>query len=159
MTKEWQDRLAPQIEAQRILALVRQDELEAVKLMERQLFMIFNRAQVLASVAGAVITVTGFSGRLIAGTSRWGQWFLVTGLALVVFSAVYVFLKVMRVTWISTQLEEDFQTSLVALIRLRNRKTRAYTIGGLILVLGLLLYGLSVSIMLLNPEPMNLPVR
>lgn len=156
---EWQDRLAPEIEAERILALVRQDNLEAVKLMERQLFMIFNRAQVLASMAGAVITVTGFSGRLIAGTSRLGQWFLVTGLALVIFSAVYVFLKVMRVTWISTQFEDDFHASLVALIRLRNRKTRAYMFGGLLLLVGLLLYGFSVSIMLLNPEPMNLPVR
>lgn len=122
--------------------------------------MIYSRAQVLVSLSGVVVTVTGFSGRLIAATNRTGQITLVSGLLLVLLSAAYVYAKVMRVTWITREITRGpAEDALVRIIDLRNEKTVAYARGGYVLFAGLLLYGIAISIMLMNPGPVNLPVR
>ena len=150
----------PQEEAASILALAGNDEAAALGFLERQLFVIYNRAQVLVSLSGVVITVTGFSGRLIAATNLAGQITLVAGLLLVLLSAAYVYARVMRVTWITRQLTcGPVDHAIEGIIELRNAKTAAYTRGGYVLFAGLLLYGVAISIMLLNPGPVDLPIR
>jgi hypothetical protein len=151
--------MTPDEEAARITALVREDAARAVSIVEAQLNVLHVRAQVLLSLAGVVITVTGFSGRLIAGTSEVAQGFLVSGLAVVLASAVWVFTRVMHIHWVTLDLTDDFTRSLEIMIQRRNRKTRAYALGGIILCAGLVLYCVSISLMLLNPEPLNLPTR
>jgi len=150
----------PKEEAVAILAVCEDSPARALRFLERQLFIIYNRAQVLVSLAGVVVTVTGFSGRLIAATNRIGQITLVTGLLLVLLSAAYVYAKVMRVTWITREITHDpVADALVRIIDLRNEKTTAYSRGGYILFAGLFLYGIAISIMLMNPGPIHLPVR
>ena len=88
-------------EAKAILKLVDNNLKAALEIAERQLNTVYTRAQVLLSLAGVVVTVTGFSGRLIAGSSGLAQIFLVAGLFVSLSSAIWVFLNVMPVRWVT----------------------------------------------------------
>ena len=138
-------------EANKILSLTNNDLLKALELLEKQLNTLHLRAQVLMSLAGIVVTVTGFSGRLIAATSLTSQILIVTGLSTVLTSAVWVFSQVMGIKWVTSNLTENFAQSLEKIIERRNRKTRAYARGGIILCVGLLFYAVAFAMMLLNP--------
>ncbi|HEX9974516.1 MAG TPA: hypothetical protein VGD14_20780 [bacterium] len=138
-------------EATKILSLTNHDMLKALELLEKQLNTLHARAQVLMSLAGIVVTVTGFSGRLIAATSLISQILVISGLVTVLISAVWVFSRVMGIKWVTTGLTEDSAESLEKIIERRNRKTRAYSRGGVILCVGLVLYSIAFAMMLLNP--------
>jgi NADH:ubiquinone oxidoreductase subunit 2 (subunit N) len=138
-------------EANKILSLTNHDMLKALELLEKQLNTLHARAQVLMSLAGIVVTVTGFSGRLIAATSLISQVLVISGLVTVLSSAVWVFSRVMGIKWVTTGLTENDTESLEKIIERRNRKTRAYSRGGVILCVGLLLYSIAFAIMLLHP--------
>ncbi|MDQ8194185.1 hypothetical protein QEH59_07100 [Coraliomargarita sp. SDUM461004] len=146
-------------EAATILELCQGDLMAALKVAESQLNIVYTRAQVLMSLAGMVVTVTGFSGRLIAGSSFAAQCFLIAGLLLSLCSAAWVFRRVMRVQWITTLASEDKEHALEKAIYRRNRKTTAYTIGGTLLFIGLLLYAISIALMLTDPVTIAGPVR
>lgn len=139
-------------EARRILDMAGGDRFRALNLLESQMNVLHQRGQILMSLAGVVVTVTGFSGRIIAGTSPLGRTALVTGLAVVLLSAVWVFAGVMRVRWISEEwmAHDDPAEALALTIARRERKTRAYSAGGSMLCCGLAIYGLAVAIMLLE---------
>ena len=138
-------------EANNILSLTKNDLLKALELLEKQLNTLHLRAQVLMSLAGIVLTVTGFSGRLIAATSLISQILVIFGLATVLTSAVWVFSQVMGIKWVTTGFSRNATESLEKIIERRNRKTRAYTLGGIILCVGLLFYAIAFAMMLLNP--------
>ncbi len=148
-----------QAEAQTIMELCNGDLMAALKVAEQQLNIVYTRAQVLMSLAGMVVTVTGFSGRLIAGSSTLAQIFLVAGLFVSLSSAAWVFRRVMRVRWVTVLASEDRAHALENAIDRRNRKTEAYTIGGTLLFIGLLLYGISIALMLVDPVAIQGPVR
>jgi len=144
--------LSPDQEASRLLSLTGNGYLKAMEILEKQLNVLHLRAQVLMSLAGIVITVTGFSGRSIAGTSFVAQVLVISGLATVLVSAIWVFSRVMTIKWLTTETAETPEIILQEIIKRRNRKTRAYVVGGRILCLGLLFYSIAFSIMLLNPK-------
>lgn len=146
-------------EAGRILDTCEGSFLQAMSLVERQFNVLHSRAQVLFSFCGIIITVTGFSGRLIAATNRPAQILVVAGLATVIACAFYLFHNVMTLRWTTQRLEPDGRRSLIRMLQWRDHKTAAYRKGGYILFAGLLLYGAAIGIMLLNPEPMQVPVR
>ncbi|WPJ96961.1 hypothetical protein SH580_04470 [Coraliomargarita algicola] len=153
--------ITPEIkaEATTILELCKGDLMAALKVAESQLNIVYTRAQVLMSLAGMVVTVTGFSGRLIAGSSPAAQLFIVAGLLVSLSSAAWVFRRVMRVQWITTLASQDKEHALEQALYRRNRKTRAYTIGGTLLFVGLLLYAISIALMLTDPVAIVGPVR
>ena len=138
-------------EAQKIHQLCGKDLLKSLEILERHLNTLHTRAQVLISLAGIVVTVTGFSGRLIAGTNLSAQILIISGLAIVLLSAVFVTRKVMRVKWVTTDIQDDSIETLETVINRRNQKTKAFYTGGIILSFGLFLYCTAISIMLLNP--------
>lgn len=149
----------PEAEAAALLQACGGDLMRAVGVIEQQLNVLYQRAQVLVSLAGVVITVTGFSGRLIAGTSRPAQVFLIAGLSVVVLAAVYVFARVMTLHWVTSDLVQGAETTLHLALRRREAKTRAYRFGGVMLCAGLLLYAVAVSLMLLDPLASVMAVR
>jgi hypothetical protein len=151
--------LTSKTEAARILAMCDDNLLAAMSVLERQFNTLHNRAQVLFSFCGIVITVTGFSGRLIAGTSSLAQAFIVAGLAVVVACAFYMFHSVMTLRWATQRLAHNNEETMLRVIRRRNMKTTAYRRGGYILFVGIILYGLAIAMMLLNPVPLDLPAR
>ncbi len=143
--------MTAQEEAQNILHLTQNNIMQSMQIVETQLNTLYTRAQVLLSLAGIVITVTGFSGRIIAGTTLTGQILIISGLATVLFSALWVYSKVMGIKWITGELKPDAIETLVTIIERRNKKTKAYCVGGKILGIGLFLYCTAVATMLLNP--------
>lgn len=151
--------LEPREEAQRILHVVSGDPGRALGMLEGQLNTLHARAQVLLSLAGVVVTVTGFSGRLVAGTNGFAQVAIILGLVFVLASAVWLFLRVTLVRWVTAEEGTDDAAVLEAIIRRRNRKTRAYRQGGKLLLVGFTLYLVAVATMLLHPETGGLPPR
>lgn len=152
--------LSPEEEAHTLIRLCQEDLRSVVTMLESQLNTIHARAQVLLSFCGIVITTTGFSGRLIAGTHTSAQICIIVGLVLMICCAAYVFSKVGSVRWITREFNIDRPIdSLTRVLRRRDAKTAAYRISGYLLLLGLVFYAISIAIMLLNPHPLNVPVR
>ncbi|NOZ60374.1 MAG: hypothetical protein GXO74_01695 [Calditrichaeota bacterium] len=150
--KKKKSKITANKEAQQITTLVNDNFLQALNILEGQLNVLHLRAQVLMSLAGIVITVTGFSGRSIAGTSLIAQILIIAGLATVLTSAVWVFLKVMTVKWLTAENFAEPQKTLIKIIERRNRKTRAFVNGGKILCFGLFLYAAAFALMLLHAQ-------
>ena len=148
-----------EIEAARILEMCEGRLIDAMGVLERQFTTLHNRAQVLFSFCGLVITVTGFSGRLIAGTNAYAQSLIIAGLAVVIACAFYVYHSVMTLRWTTQRLDTTDERTMQRVIRRRNLKTAAYKRGGYILFAGIILYGAAIAIMLLNPTPLDVPVR
>jgi len=152
-------RIDSRTEAKRILEMCEGRLSDAIAVLERQFATLHNRAQVLFSFCGIVVTVTGFSGRLIAGTNRTAQVLIVAGLAVVIGCAFYIFRRVMTLRWVTQQLDTSSEVTLVRVLERRDRKTAFYKRGGYILFLGIILYGIAIAIMLMNPVPLEVPAR
>jgi len=128
-------------------------------MLERQFGVLHNRAQVLLTLCGIVISTTGFSGRLIAGTNRLAQGLIVAGLALVLLSAAVVVWGVLHIRWLTVQSGDTVDQWLDTCLRYRDVKTKWYRVSILIMLLGLVLYGGAIAVMLLNPASDALPPR
>src|SRR5256885_16291842 len=87
-------------EAERILQLVKGDTLKAYEMVERQLSVLVLRTQVMLSLSGIVITVTGFSGRAGAQTSTLARGSIATGIFVVLAAAAGAVWGVARVGWV-----------------------------------------------------------
>lgn len=140
----------PENEVTRLLTLTEGSTLKAIEILEKQLNTLYARAQVLMSLAGVTLTITGFSGRSIAAANVAAQILVVCGLAVVLASAVWIYIRVMSIRWITAEAQPDTQAYLAGIIKRRNQKTVAYSVGGKILLFGLVLYCIAFSIMLLN---------
>lgn len=134
--------------------------LEAIMAMiERQFGVLHNRAQVLLTLCGIVISTTGFSGRLIAGTNVAAQVLVIIGVTLVLCSAAVVVWGVQHLSWLTHQRGELMRDWLLTVLAYRDRKTRFYRLGIALMLAGLAAYVGAISIMLLNPTPLTVPVR
>ncbi len=143
--------MSPAVEARQILQLCGGDALKALEMVERQLNTLHARAQVLLSLAGLTVTVTGFSGRAIAATGWPAQVLIVAAVAVVLGSAVWVFTGVMGVRWVTGETLDDPEAALYRIVERRNRRTQRYFRGGLLLSFGLGLYGAAIALLLLSP--------
>src|SRR5581483_1358494 len=88
-------------EAERIFKLCGSDTLKAYEMVERQLSVLVLRTQVMLSLSGIVITVTGFSGRAIAQTSDLARWSIASGILVVLASAAAAIWGVLRLHWLT----------------------------------------------------------
>lgn len=136
-------------EIEMVLKLCSNDLREALKIYDQQLNVLQSRAQVLMSLAGIVLTITGFSGYRIAGSGRFAQICVIVGLAVVLFSAIWVWKKVLNIRWMTSDLHGENEEILSRIIDRRNAKTRAYTIGGFILCIGFVIYSIAFARMLI----------
>lgn len=150
----------PAEEARHVASFFGAERIAALGLVERQLNALHMRAQVVIGFAAVAVTTTGFSGRLIAGTNAFAQVCIIAGLAIIVASCMFLFLRVLAIEWVVTRfLGEDFLSSLERMIAYRDAKTRAYRLGCVAVFLGFAIYAIALAIMLLNPEPLTVPVR
>jgi hypothetical protein len=146
-------------EASAILEMLRGELPAALHLLQGQLDVIHSRAQVLTGLSGVVVTVTGFSGRLIASSSLAAQIFVILGLATVLIGAISVMRRVMDIRWTTQDLGKPAEETVEVILRRRNQKSTALRRGWRVLYAGLLLYFVAIALMLINPEPVTLPVR
>lgn len=128
-----------------------EDPVPVYDIIDGQLNVMHNRSMALIQLAGVVITVTGFSGRIIADTNLAAQLCIITGLSLVLVSAAICLAFVMPIRWITSYIHLPPRTWLLTALRRRRRKNKAFGIASMILVVGLVFYIVAISIMLLNP--------
>ena len=126
-------------------------------MLERQFGVLHARAQVLLGLCGIVITTTGFSGRLIAGTNLFAQVLIIAGVMLVMVAAIMVVSGVLHLNWLTQHPGEDFDAWVLEAISTRDRKTRAYRWSIVLLMWGIALYVIAMAIMLLHPMNGVLP--
>lgn len=151
--------LPPPAEARRIWSLCGEDLKQAFDLLSTQMAVLQTRAQALMGLAGVIVTVTGFSGRLIAGTHRGAQALIVLGLLGVLSSAILMYARVLHVRWITAEPEGAPIDVLTRVIHRRDQKTTAFRQGGLIFCCGVVCYALALAWMLFNPGEGALPPR
>ena len=136
-------------EARAILELCEGNALRAFTLVQDQLGTIVLRTQVMLSLSGIVITVTGFSGKSIATTSALARLTVVAGLCLVLAAAAVAVIGVLRLHWLTQYLQPRPLETLLQGLRLRNDKTRYLRIAQSLFVVGFSLYCFAVAQLLL----------
>lgn len=132
-------------EARAILALCDGSKLKAFEKVEAQLTVIVLRTQVMLSLSGIVITVTGFSGRAIADTGALARLSIVLGLSLVLAAAAVAVWGVLRLKWLTETLRDDIVATLCAAIAVRNRKARFLRTALTLFVVGFALYCFAIA--------------
>ncbi|HEV7300085.1 MAG TPA: hypothetical protein VGN72_12020 [Tepidisphaeraceae bacterium] len=128
-------------------------------MVERHFAVLHNRAQVLLTLCGIVISTTGFSGRLIAGTNVLAQALVIGGIALVLLSTAVVAHSVLHLRWLTMHAGDDTRAWLESSLAYRDYKTGSYRVALIIMVAGLCLYCGAIAIMLLYPHEGVLPAR
>lgn len=132
-------------EARNILELCGGDRLRAFEMVQAQLGVLVLRTQVMLSLSGIVITVTGFSGRAVAQTGLLARASIVSGLFLVLAAAGVAVWGVLRLRWMTQELGPDTLAVLSRAIAIRDRKARFLTIALGLFVTGFSLYCLAVA--------------
>ncbi|MCZ7645451.1 MAG: hypothetical protein M5U26_09235 [Planctomycetota bacterium] len=154
------DFLDPEREAVRIREVFGAEGVTKVwDLLDRQFATLHSRAQVLLGLAGIVITTTGFSGRVIAGTSALAQGLIVGGVSIALAAAGLLVWGVLPIRWITQFPGEPPDAWLRGALAYRDRKTRLYRVSQVLLAVGLALYVAAIAAMLLNPNAGALPAR
>lgn len=124
-------------------------ELEAYNMIERQLGVLVMRTQVLLSLCGIVITVTGFSGRAIAQTGALARASIASGIIIVLAAAITAIAGVMRLRWLNQVLGEDALENVVRGIAIRDGKSRSLGAALVLFAIGFGLYVLAIAQLLL----------
>lgn len=132
-------------EAARILALTGGDAGRAFEMLERQLSVTVMRTQVLLSLSGIVVTVTGFSGEAIARVGLVAKVSISLGILLVLAAAVTAILGVLRVRWLTQMLADDAEETLLRAIRVRDEKSDALARASWLFAAGFALYCVAIA--------------
>lgn len=140
-------------EVQRILKLAEGNAAKAFDLVEKQLSVLVLRTQVMLSLSGIVITVTGFSGREIARTSETARVLVATGILVVLLSAATAIGGVLRLRWLTQELTDDTEATLTNMLRIRDTKSRFLTAALSFFVLGFACYCVAIALMLVSVTP------
>ena len=140
-------------EAQSILTLVRGDALGAYDIVERQMSVLVMRTQVMLSLSGIVVTVTGFSGRAIADTSQMARWSISVGILVVLSSAAVAIGGVLKLRWLTQALSDDILEMLTHSIAMRDKKARSLALSLGLFILGFGLYCFAIAQLLFAARP------
>jgi hypothetical protein len=136
-------------EAERILKLASADHFSALGILERQLGVLVLRTQVLLSLCGIVITVTGFSGRAIAQTSLPSRLCISIGIFVVLVAAATAMVGVLRVKWLTQVAADDPLDTLINAINIRQQKSRYLAASQALFVAGFALYCAAIAQLLM----------
>ncbi len=137
-------------EARRILALCGGDALRAFEMVQSQLGVLVLRTQVMLSLSGIVITVTGFSGKAIAQTSAAARYSIVAGLFVVLAAAAVAVGGVLRLRWLTQTLRDDPLEMIQDALEIRDQKARYLSAALALFVCGFGLYCLAIAQLLMG---------
>lgn len=141
-------------EVKRILTLTQGDAAKAYELVQSQLSVLVLRTQVMLSLSGIVITVTGFSGRAIAQTSELARTLVAAGILIVLSAAGMAIGGVLRLRWLTQELTDDTEQTLVRMLSIRDTKSRFLSAALVLFVAGFGCYCVAIALMLLNTVPL-----
>ena len=142
-------------EAERIHKLTGGDTLKSYEMVERQLSVLVLRTQVVLSLSGIVITVTGFSGRAIAQTSDLARYCIASGILVVLASAATAIWGVLRLNWLTQEIEEDAIAMLTNGIQIRDAKSRFLRAALVLFIAGFSLYCFAIAQLLIASRPVG----
>ncbi|MCA3014887.1 MAG: hypothetical protein INH41_21080 [Myxococcaceae bacterium] len=140
-------------EVTRILSLTKGDPREAFQVVERQLSVLVLRTQVMLSLSGIVITVTGFSGRAIAQTNELARVLISAGILIVLAAAATGIGGVLRLRWLTQELTDDVRETLTRMLHIRDRKSRFLSAALLLFLVGFGCYCVAIAQMLIHVTP------
>jgi hypothetical protein len=140
-------------EAELILQLAKGDTLKAYEMVERQLSVLVLRTQVMLSLSGIVITVTGFSGRAVAQTSVLARNSIAAGIFVVLAAAAAAIWGVLRLNWLTHTIQADPIAMLMRQIEIRDAKSRYLGAALVLFVIGFSLYCFAIAQLLLAARP------
>ena len=135
-------------EVKRIMTLTRGDPVKAYELIQQQLSVLVLRTQVMLSLSGIVITVTGFSGRTIAQTSELARNLVATGIMVVLGAAGVAIGGGLRLKWLTQEMTDDTEQTLVRMLDMRDQKARYLNASLLIFMVGFACYCIAIALML-----------
>ena len=139
-------------ELEAIVSLTQGDPIKSYQIVEHQLSVLVVRTQVLLSLSGIVITVTGFSGRAIAQTSPLARILISSGIGIVLLSAAVAITGVLRLKWL-TEMGGDWRTMLRRGLETREAKTRWLSAALTLFVVGFGCYVGAIIQLLLAAKP------
>lgn len=140
-------------EAKQILALVGGDRQRAFDVVERQLSVLVLRTQVMLSLSGIVVTVTGFSGRTIAQTSSLARLLVATGILVVLTSAATAIGGVLRLRWLTQSIVDDPLEMLRGMLAQRDRRAGFLRAALFLFIAGFACYCVAIALMLMATTP------
>jgi hypothetical protein len=109
------------------------------------------RTQVLLSLSGIVITVTGFSGHAIARTGLAARLSITIGIVLVLAAALTAIGGVLRLRWLSQMVGDEVSVTLDRGIALRERKARWLAAAMILFGIGFSCYCVAIAQLLMDP--------
>jgi hypothetical protein len=136
-------------ETEEIIRFFEGDKLNIQRTLENQFSVLYQRSQVLLSLCGIIISVTGFSGKTIVLTFFTSRILLISGLFLVLLSGIITIWGVLRFKWITQWHEENLNNFVKTVLIRRNKKAWYFKYALILLLLGLALYVSSITFMLL----------
>lgn len=142
-------------EVKRILSLAKGDPARAFDIVERQFSVLVLRTQVMLSLSGIVITVTGFSGRTIAQTSVVARALVAAGIIIVLAAAATAIGGVLRLRWLTQEVTDDLEVTLARMLELRDRKGRFLGAALTLFVIGFACYCFAIALMLMATAPLS----
>jgi hypothetical protein len=140
-------------EAEQVLRLCEGNTLKAYEMVERQLSVLVLRTQVMLSLSGIVVTVTGFSGRAIAETSVLARSSVAGGILVVLASAAVAMWGVLRLSWLTQRIDADPLRMLTEGIEIRDAKSRFLRAALVLFICGFSLYCFAIAQLLLAARP------
>jgi hypothetical protein len=140
-------------EVSRILALTKDDPKEAYGVVERQLSVLVLRTQVMLSLSGIVITVTGFSGRAIAQTNDLARVLVSLGILVVLAAAATGIGGVLRLRWLTQELTDDTRETLTRMLGIRDTKSKFLSAALVLFLVGFSCYCVAIAQMLIHVTP------
>ncbi|MBB6430156.1 hypothetical protein [Algisphaera agarilytica] len=139
-------------EAERILRLAADPQAKTVHdILCGQFDVLHSRAGVLLTFCAVVITTTGFSGRIIAGTNRLAQGLIILGVATVMAAAWFVFAKVTRIQWVTGEVLDEGLPGVRSVLAERDRRRQALRRATGLALVGMTFYVVAIMIMLWFP--------
>ena len=142
-------------EVKRIMALTKGDQGKAYELVQSQLSVLVLRTQVMLSLSGIVITVTGFSGRTIAQTSEVARLLVAAGILIVLCAAGAAIWGVLRLRWLTQEITDDVEQTLVRMLDIRDEKSRYLAVALVLFVAGFACYCIAIALMLASTPPLH----
>lgn len=145
-------------ECERILKAHGPEDFERISIaLDKQFRTIHNRAQLLLGICGVLISasVVVTTGRLIGGRTEFshqhiaGTLLVIAGV-LEIGAAAVVVGGVLNVRWITQQPGDDLRGWVFSNLLYRDRKTRAYRIAILLILLSMMSYQTAIAIALLQ---------
>ena len=127
-------------EARRLAELYADHPRALIGFLSQQLSVVKSQAQMLVGLCGLAITVTGFSGAHMIRAGSAAAISMVLGIALILVGLTLCLLSMSRLRWVTQDLCDDLQVTVLTVIARRNAEQRNVMIAALFVALGLTSY-------------------